>query len=260
MKSIWAGTIQFGLVHIPVKIFPATRERRIDLNFISKKNHCPIANVRVCKDTGEQVPFEQIVRGYEYEEGAFIEVDEKDLKNASTNGTESIQIIDFVPRNEIRCKYFEKPYYVAADKEEKGYKILQEALRRSGTAAVVKYVLKTQENLGVITIENGILILNQIRFYTQIQPHTPHIPTGKENISEEEIQTALELIGELTVHFSPEKYQDTFNNRLKEIIRNKIQGIQTPKSSQKTTPTNASQVENYLRRSLEYAQKGLLSQ
>lgn len=129
---MWTGTISFGLIHIPIKLYSATKESRVEFDYLRRKDLCPIKYVRVCKNTGEEVPFEDIVRGYEYEKGEYIVLEDDDFKKASVEKTETVEIIEFIHMEEVDTVLIEKPYYLEPTKSAtKAYVLLREAMKKS---------------------------------------------------------------------------------------------------------------------------------
>ncbi|MFA5073307.1 MAG: Ku protein [Nitrospirota bacterium] len=169
MKSIWAGTIGFGLVNIPVKMFSATRESDLDLDMLDKKDHAPIHFLRVNSNTGKEVAWENIVRAYKYED-RYIVLDPKDFKNASLEKSNMIEIESFVNEKEIDSIYYEKPYYLEPGKTGvRAYGLLREALEKSGKVGVATFVLRNKEHLVLIKPSDKVIIVNRIRFQEEIR-------------------------------------------------------------------------------------------
>ena len=233
MRAMWSGSISFGLVNIPVKLFSGSESNTLDLDMLRKNDLCPIKYLRVCKTDNKEVPYEEIVKGYEYSDGEYIVLTDKDFENASLEKTHLIDILDFVDEKEIDTRYFEKPYYLEPDKTgTKAYALLREALKRSGKVGIASYVLRNRGSLGVVKALDDLLVLNQIRFQNEIRnPSELKLPTG-ENLREQEVELALSLIGQLTTKFDPTKYRDAYLDDLKKVIEQKAQGKE-PKPQEK---------------------------
>jgi DNA end-binding protein Ku len=256
MKSIWSGVISLGLINAPVHIVSAVKNRKINFGFLRKSDMSRVGYVRVSKSTGEQVPYEDLVRGFEYKKGDFVVIDKEDFKRAKTGKHNSIELMDFVPENEINTKYYEKPYYLEPQKGgEKIYILLREALIRSKKAGIVRFILKQQEHLGVVKAENTVMVLNEIRYETQIiNPSNLYIPKN-EKISQTELNMALQLINKLTHPFKPERYPDTYTEELKQTITNKTVEQESPlKETENPQITQEKDIISKLKESLKNEQ------
>ncbi|MCL4377677.1 MAG: Ku protein [Actinobacteria bacterium] len=258
MKPLWEGAISFGLILIPVKLYKATKERKPDFHLVREKDLCPIKYMRVCKLTGEEIPYNEIVKSYEYQKGDYIILHDEDFKKAYLKRTENIEIVEFTDEDKIDSKYYEQPYYIEPEKgASKVYALLREALKRTKKVGVAKYVLHNLEHLGVLKVENEILVLNQIRFDSEIRkPADLKIPAG-ENMSDKEIDTAIMLIDQLSAPFKPEDFKDTYTEEIKKAIEEKIK---TGKITEKVPIESGKQGEvinllEKLRKSLEEAKK-----
>ncbi|MCL4354254.1 Ku protein [Patescibacteria group bacterium] len=256
MRAFWAGTINFGLVNIPVKLYPASVERRLSFDYLHKKDLCPIGNVRVCKKTGEEVAYGQIVRGYEIQKGSYVVLEDEDFERANRKITHSVEIIDFVDEQEIPPEYFEKPYFIEPVKDaEKMYVLLCEALKRTGKVGIGRFVLKTQEHIGAIRPNNDLLFLDQMRYTSELKrPRELNIP-HEELISERALAFAEKLIDGMSAQFVPERYHDTFTEDLKEIIEEKAKGKRIRPKEEKPQPTSGSELIDQLKASLEEVEK-----
>lgn len=256
MKVLWSGSIQFGLVNIPVNVYPASQERRLDFDYLHQKDLSPIGYMKICKKTGKEVPREEIVRGYEFRPGDYVLITDEDIKNANVKKTQAIEIIAFIAEKDIPVQYFEKPFYIEPAKgSEKIYTLLREALKKSGKIGLARFVLKTQEHLGVVIVEKDALLLNQIRYLSELRtPEEIKLPK-EEKISEKELHMAMELIDQLSDIFQPEEYHDTYIEDLKKTIKEKTQGKKhiIPKEKEMKT-TDVSDLMETLQRSLQHAQ------
>jgi DNA end-binding protein Ku len=257
MKSIWSGTLSFGLVHVPVNLYSASVERKLHFNYLRKKDLCPIKYVKVCKFTGEEVPYSDIVRGFEYQKGDYVVLQDEDLKQANVEKTETIEILEFVKANEIDEIYLEKPYYIEPQKQAtKAYVILREALKKSKKVGVAKFVLRTREHLAIIKPEGEMLILNQMRFHDEIRdPEGLNIPkTAKYN--KKELDIAIQLVEQLSVPFKPKDFHDTYTEELEKIILAKSKGkLKRFKKGKVPVATEVPDLMSKLRESLEKARK-----
>ncbi|MCL4256922.1 MAG: Ku protein [Anaerolineales bacterium] len=225
-RAIWSGAIAFGLINIPVKLFSATRENELSFNQLRKTDHSRIKYLRVAAADGVEVPYDQIVKGFEVEDGRYVVIEDEDIKNASPKKTQSIEILSFANEDEIDSVYFDKPYYLGPDKNAaRAYSLLREALQRSKKVAVAKFILRTKENLAILKPEGDALILNQIRYQSEVRESEGLNLPSAEEVKENELDLALNLVNQLTQPFEPEKYHDTFTAEIKRIIEQKAQGM-----------------------------------
>jgi len=241
MRPIWTGSISFGLVNIPVNMFSGTNPRQgIDLDMLHKADHSPIRYSRVCRADGEEIAWKDIVKGYEYRDGDYVILTDKDLEGADPKKSKTIDIKQFCLESEIDIRYFEKPYYLEPVKGgEKAYALLRESLERSTKVAVAEWVFHGREHLGVIKTVGKALVLDQMRFPTDLRTGTElNLPSDKD-ITEKEVEVALALIQQQTKHFAAEDYHDTFTEELEEVIAQKTKGKKVKKPS--TTPREHSE-------------------
>ncbi|MBI5642361.1 MAG: Ku protein [Deltaproteobacteria bacterium] len=238
--AIWKGSISFGLVNIPVGLYSAEkREEKIAFNLLDKHDLSPVGYKRYNKSTGEEVSAEDLVKGYEYEEGRYVVLGEEDFKQASPEATQTVEIIDFVDASEIHPVYYDKPYYLAPVKKgQKGYALLRETLKRTGKAAVARVVIHTREYIGVVMPYGKVLELDVLRYADELRsPDNLEVPDEDLtalNISEKEMDMAEKLIGNMESDWRPEKYHDTFRKELMEYIQKKIESGETAAPAQIT--------------------------
>ena len=237
MKALWKGGISFGLVNIPVRLYSGSVTHRIDLDMIRKKDQCAIQYVRVCKQDGKEVPWDEIAKGYKKENGDYVILDKSDFEKAMPEKNQTIEIFEFVLEDEIPAQYLEKPYIVEPTKEAaKTYALLREALKKSGKVGLAKFVLRTAPHLGILKVENEAILLIQIRFDQDLRdPFEAKIPTSVKLVKKE-VDMALSIIDQMTEKFEPEKYKDTYKEDLLAIIKKK----ESAKSIKKTSSTKKS--------------------
>lgn len=226
MRPIWTGSVSFGLVNIPVNMFSGTNPRQgIDLDMLHKDDHAPIRYARMCRKDGQEVPWEDIVKGYEYQDGDYIVLTKKDLEAADVKKTKTIDIEQFVAEREIDVRYFEKPYYLEPIKGgEKAYALLHQALERSQKVALALWVFHEREHLGIIKPVGEALVLEQMRFPTDLRNGADLKLPSTKMVSEKEVEMALALVQQQTKHFMPEDYHDTYTEELEELIKQKLKG------------------------------------
>lgn len=222
MKALWKGSISFGLVNIPVKLFSGSVTHRIDLDMIRKKDHCAIEYVRVCKKDGKEVPWDEIAKGYRKENGDYIVLDKDEIARAMPEKTQTIDIFEFVLEDEIPSQYLEKPYIVEPEKPAaKTYALLREALKKSGKVGLCKFILRQSEHLGILKVEEDAILLIQIRFDQDLRdPSEVKLPKGI-TIQKKELDMAMTIIDQLTDKFEPQKYKDTYKDELLRLIKKK---------------------------------------
>jgi len=230
MRAIWSGAIGFGLVNIPVKLFSAVQASELDLDMLDKKDKANIKFQRVNANTGKEVEWDNIVRGYKIED-SYVVLDEGDFEKASPEKTKLIEIAEFIDEKEIDSIYYETPYYLQPDKSgAKPYALLRDALKKTGKAGLGTYVLRNRESLVLIKPQDDLLILNKIRFQEEIRDTDElNIPAVK--LKPAEINMAIQLIESLTTDFDISRYKDTYNEKLLKLIMAKAKGkkVTTPK-------------------------------
>lgn len=223
MRAIWSGAIGFGLVNIPVKLFSATQQAELDLDMLDKKDHANIKYQRVNGNTGKEVDWDDIVKGYKVND-EYVVLDEKDFEKASPEKTKIIEIAEFVNEKDIDSIYYETPYYLQPEKSGgKPYALLRDALKKTGKAGLGTYVLRNRESLVLIKAAGNMLILNKIRFQEEIREADElDIPDVK--IKPAEMAMAVQLIEQLTTDFDISNYKDTYNESLLKLIMAKAKG------------------------------------
>ncbi|HEX6257950.1 MAG TPA: Ku protein [Candidatus Saccharimonadales bacterium] len=252
MRPIWNGSISFGLVNIPVRLYSGAEMRKgLDLDMLHKEDHSPIRFARVCRKDGKEVPWDDIIKGYEYQHGDYVELSQKDLAKASAEKTQTIDIQQFVEEGEIDIRYFEKPYYLEPIKGgEKAYALLHAALEESEKLALVQYVMHERQHLGVIKPVGKALVLDQMRFPTDLREATDlKFPNMK--VEHKELEVALKLVRQETKRFIPEDFHDTFTEELEDIIEAKIKGKKLPKHGEKRKDTSSKDLMSALKASLK---------
>ncbi|MFZ5639105.1 MAG: Ku protein [Bacillota bacterium] len=226
MRTIWKGAISFGLVHVPVKLYPATERKDIKFNFLHEVCKTPVKYQRFCPTCETEVPQEQIVRGYEYEKGRYVILRDEDLENLPMDTARSVDIVDFVDLKEIDPVFFDKSYYLTpGDGGEKAYELLKQAMEKTGKIAVAKVVIRSKEALAVIRVYKGALVMETM-FYPDEIRNVELLPELQYNvkINDNEIKMAESLIGSLSEPFAPEKYHNEYRKALMEVIQAKVAG------------------------------------
>lgn len=241
MRPLWNGSLSFGLVNIPVRLYSGTNPRQgIDLDMLHKDDHAPIRYARICRKDGEEVPWDDIVKGYEYREGDYVVLTQKELDSMQAEKTQTIDIKQFVDEVDVDIRYFEKPYYLEVVKGgEKAYALLRAALQRSHKLALVTFAMHEHQHLAVIKPVGRALVLNQMRYPTDLrQPGELHLPTDKD-VTDKELEMALKLVKQETKPFIAEDFHDTYTEELEDLIKAKTKGKKVAKSG-KVAPKETS--------------------
>lgn len=256
MRAIWTGAISFGLVYFPVKLFNASDEQSLEFNLLRKGDLCPIRYARVCENTGEEVPYEDIVRGYEYEAGRYVILEEEDFRRASVRNTHVIDILSFVDMADVDPKYITKPFFLEpAPGGEKAYALLREALKKSGKAGLARFMLRTREHLGLVTADANVIVLNQMRFATELHQSDELTLPEPGEVSPRELDLAVRLINHLSEPWAPEQIRDTYVEDLQRIIQHKLQGQEIDAEQVEPIPMAASDLFNQLNESIQQAKE-----
>lgn len=226
MHTMWKGSVSFGLVNIPIKMFAATEEKDIRFRYLHKECHTPLKYKKVCPTCNKEVKEEDIVRGYEYEIGHFIIINETDLLALKEVEEKSIEILDFINLVEIDPIYYDKSYYLAPqDTGGKAYNLLRQAMNDTGKIALAKMTIRNKQTLCALRVYRKVLVLETIFYPDEIRP-VSEVPglAEKTGISEKELDIANQLIANLTAAFEPDKYKDDYREALRDLINKKIEG------------------------------------
>src|SRR2546423_5720703 len=222
MRSIWRGAISFGLVSVPVRMFTATESKELRFHFLHKDDLQPIGYEKVRRDTGEAVPADEIIRGFEVEKGRFVPLEDEDLDRLDVELTHSIDICDFVDLDEIDPIYFRKAYYLLPqDASEKPYRLLVEALEQTGKVAIAKVVIRKKQHLAALRPYEDLLLLETMYFADEVRK--PEKVDSKGELRKAEVEMAKTLVENLSDKFDPSKYDDTYRKELLELLRAKVE-------------------------------------
>ena len=254
MRSLWKGAITFGLVNIPVALYPATTRSDLSFRQLHAKDAAPIAYRRVCTAENVEVPWPEIVKGYEYAKGEYVVMTDEDFKNADADATQTIDIRDFVPGDAIDFTYFEQPYYLEPTATgAKAYALLREALKRSGRVGIATFVLRQREHLAAVKVADEALVLTTMRFPHEIVDAAElNVPRGAAGLDRREVDLALQLVDTLAADWQPDKYQDRYRDALLAAIERKVQGraVAAPPAGRKP-PTKVVDLMQALQASLQ---------
>jgi DNA end-binding protein Ku len=254
-RAIWKGSISFGLVNIPIALYPATRREELKFRLLRKTDLSPVNYKRVAEKDGKEVPWDQIVKGYEYEKGKYVVLKDEDFQRVDIEATQTVDIQDFVELDEIDPIFFYKPYYLEPQKGgDKAYALLRDALKDSKKASVAKVVIKTREYLAGVKPEDGALVLELMHFADELADASKlHVPKRVE-VGKREMTMAKSLIDSMSSKWNPEKYKDDYREALMEVIEEKAEagGKETEQKPRKAPkPTKVIDLVSVLQKSLE---------
>jgi DNA end-binding protein Ku len=224
MRAIWKGSISFGLVNIPIALYPATRKEELKFRLLRAKDHSPVNYKRVAEKDGKEVPWEQIVKGYEYEKGKFVVLNEKDFQRVDLEATQTVDIQDFVDLEEIDPMYFYKPYHLEPQKGgDKAYVLLREALANGKKVGIAKVVIKTRQYLAGVKALKHALVLELMHFAEELLDAEKLKVPKKLEVGKREREMAKALVDSMTSKWDPEKYHDDYREALMEVIEEKVE-------------------------------------
>jgi DNA end-binding protein Ku len=225
-RPIWSGTISFGLVSVPVRMFTATASEELRFHFLDRRDMAPIGYDKVNKETGESVPADEIVRGFEFEKGRYVEVTDEDIDRLDVELTHAIDICDFVSIDEIDPLYFRKGYYLLPqDGAEKPYRLLVKALGETGRVAIAKVVIRNKQHLACLRPVGDALVLETMYYADEVrQPEEAPTP----QVRKAEVDMAKTLIENLAAKWDPKRYHDRYRNELLDLLQKKAEGAPLP--------------------------------
>src|SRR6266480_1942738 len=223
-RAIWKGSISFGLVNIPIALYPATRREELKFRLLRKSDLSPVNYKRVAEKDGKEVPWDQIVKGYEYEKGKYVVLQDEDFQRVDLEATQTVDIQDFVDVDEIDPMFFYKPYYLEPQKGgDKAYALLRDALKDSKKVGIAKVVIKTRQYLAGVKPEDGALVLELMHLSDELADTGKlHLPK-KVEVGQREMNMAKSLIGSMSTKWNPEKYHDDYREALMEVIEEKVE-------------------------------------
>jgi DNA end-binding protein Ku len=225
-RAIWSGSISFGLVNAPVKMYSAIDEHNLELHLVHEKDGSPIGYDKVCKKEGKKVPADEIVKAYEVSDGKYVYLTDDDFKAAQEESYRTIEILAFVPREEIDPIVFQRTYYLgpADAAAEKVYALLVKAMENSGLSAVARYVFHDRQQLGTLRIRDGVITLENMYFADEIRPTKGVVPSKRPRVDKQELEMAEALIERFTSTFRHEQYEDEYRGKLLKIVKQKQKG------------------------------------
>lgn len=264
-RPIWKGSISFGLVNVPVVLYSAENRKELHFRMLDSRNLAPVKYERKNEKTGEEVPWNDIVKGYEYSDNEYVLLGDEDFKQAAVDSSQTVEIEDFVPRDSIEYVYLDKPYYlVPGNKGEKGYVLLRETLRRTKKAGVARVVIRTRQYLAALLVEGDALVLNLLRFHDELRAVSEFDFPGRDlnvhKINPKELEMAERLVESMTSKWEPARYHDDYRESLMKWIEEKAQRGETQPlvASGTREPEAASgtiNIMDLLKKSVEQRQK-----
>lgn len=231
-RSLWKGSISFGLVNIPVVLYSAENRNSFDLTLLDRRDMKPVGFKRYNKETGKEVTWDQIVKGYEYEKSRYVVLTDEDFRRANVEATQTIDIVNFVHAEDIAPTAFETPYYLAPDKRgEKGYALLRETLKKTGKAGIATVVIRTRQYIAALLPWNEMIVLNTLRYANELRPvkdlDVPQKSLKAAGVSPREVDMATKLVEEMSDTWKPAQYKDTYHDDLMRLIDKRIKAGKT---------------------------------
>ena len=231
-RTLWKGAISFGLVHIPVGLYSAEKRNSFDLTMLDRRSMKPVGFKRYNKETGEDVSWDDIVKGYEYEKDRYVVLTEEDFKRANVEATQTVDILSFVDRDQIGPMYYETPYYLAPDKRgHKGYALLRETLTQTGKIGVANVVIRTRQYVAVLIPYKDVILMNTLRYPSELRDtddlDVPSSNLKEVGVSSREVEMARRLVEGMSTSWKPEEHRDTYHEDLLALIEKRVQAGQT---------------------------------
>jgi DNA end-binding protein Ku len=223
-RAIWSGTVSFGLVSVPVRMFSAVAEHKLQFHFVHEPDGSPIGYEKICKAEGKPVPDDEIVKAFEVKDGEWVYLTDEDFEAAKAEGDRAVEIRDFVKAEEIDPIYFERTYYLAPqDGAERVYALLVRAMEETGLVGVAKLVMRDRQYVAALRVREGVIALERMHFADEIRDAAEHAP-GKVKVDKRELEMAVQLVERFQGTFEPEKYKDSYREALMGVIRAKQRG------------------------------------
>lgn len=226
-RSLWKGAISFGLVHIPVEMYPATTEHSLDLTMLDKRDFSPIGFKRYNKNNEKEVSWDNIVKGYEYKDGEYVVLSEEDLRRANVDATQTIDILAFVDAEQVPLLYYDKPYYLAPGKGgDKVYALLRETLKKAGKIGIANVVIRVKQHLAALVCVGDTIVMNTLRYSDEIRStdelKIPSSTSKTAAVSDKEVKMALALVEGMSEEWDPTQYHDTYREDVLALIEQKV--------------------------------------
>jgi DNA end-binding protein Ku len=228
-RELWKGAIRFGLVHIPVSLYPGEQSEELSFTMLDRRDMSPVGYQRINKNTGAEVPYDQIVKGYEWEDGQYVTLEKEDFKRANVEATQTVDIVGFVDADQVPNFFYESPYYLAPGKHgDKGYALLRETLVRTHRIAIATVVIRTRQHLAAVYPVENLLVLNTLRYATELRsPEDLDVPKDLQDakVQPRELDMAERLVDDMTIKkWDPTEFHDTYRDDLMKLIEQKAHG------------------------------------
>lgn len=254
-RQLWKGAIQFGLVNIPVSLYPAEDRQELSFTMLDKRDLQPVGYKRYNKATGDEVAFEDIVKGYELDDGRFVTLEKEDFRRANVEATQTVDITGFVDADAVPPYYLEAPYYLAPDKHgDKGYALLREVLARTGKVAIATVVIRTRQHIAMLYPHGNVIVLNTLRYRNELRDSKGlDIPKDLKaaKVQPNEVKMAERLIEDMKISWDPSRFHDTYHDDLMKLIHEKAEGhARKAPRKQAAKATNVVDFAKLLERSL----------
>jgi DNA end-binding protein Ku len=254
-RSIWSGSISFGLVNVPVRLYSAVQEHKLQFHFVHEKDNSPIGYEKICKQEGKPVPDKEIVKAFEYSKGEYVFMEDEDFEAARVEGYKTIDITDFVPYEEIDPIFFAHSYLVGPQEgAEKTYSLLVRAMEDTELAGIAKFVMRDRQYLGALRIREGVITLEQLHFADEIRP-VSDVKPSRARVSPQELEMAKRLVESWTTEWKPEQYKDTYRDALMEVIEAKRKGKEIHPAAE-VEEEEVPDLMTALRQSIEHSRGG----
>jgi len=255
-RALWTGTITFGLVNVPVRIYSAVHQHKLDFHLVHEKDDSPIGYQKICKLEEKPVPNDEIVKAYEFKKGEFVQLTDEDFEAVQVEGQHSIDLVDFVPYEDIDPAFFAHTYLVGPqDGAEKTYALLVRAMEESGLAGIGKFVMRSRQYLGCLRVREGTLTLEQLYFADEVDPPAGIVPNRLPSVAKKELDMALTLIDGFAGEWKPEKYEDTYTEALRDVVKAKRRGKDVHELREPVDEEAPPDLMETLRLSIEQSQK-----
>ncbi|MBU1119337.1 Ku protein [Patescibacteria group bacterium] len=256
MKPIWTGGIRFGLIYIPVNLYSGTKDHQLTFHYLDKNDNSRIHYGKYRESDGKEVSKDDIVKGYEYKKGEYVIMEDSDFEKADVKKSNTIDVSSFVTVGEINTKYFDKPYYLEpAENAAEIYALLVQALKKSKKVGVATYVFKTHEHLAALKAEGDMLVLNQLRFATELRDPSELTIPKQGKVKKEELNMAIDIISNMEGKFDPKKYKDSYVKSLKKAIQEKKEKKTITPKGKIPKATEVTDLMKELKKSLEKSKK-----
>ncbi len=257
MKTLWKGAVSFGLVNIPVAMYTATENKDIRFHYLHQECMAPVNYKKVCSKCNKEIKTEEIVKGYEFQKGNYVIVNEEDLARIPLENTKTIDILDFIELEQLDPIYFDKSYYLESTPGgEKAYTLIVEAMKRTGKIALAKVMIRSKQSLAALRVKDEHLIMETIFYPDEIRSSASlGKGVGAEKLQEKELKMAISLIENLSIDFDPAKYQDDYRQSLWEMIEAKIAGKEYVSPASDQQASNVVDLMEALKASVKLAEK-----